>query len=71
MKCRDGLNYLPIYQKIENILTEEELETLLSFINYTKGEMEENSGRSYNYIPDGKSTNTENSMAVEEFSGLH
>ncbi|KAJ8929171.1 hypothetical protein NQ314_018166 [Rhamnusium bicolor] len=72
VKCRDGLNNLPIStEKIKTIRTEEELETLLSSTNHTEEKMEEDSDPSNNYVPDEKSTSTEDEMAVKEFSGTY
>lgn len=68
VKCRDGLNNLPIStEKIKTIRTEEELEILLSSNNDTEEKMEDLTN---NNIPDENSTSTENEMAVEKRSGM-
>ncbi|KAK9752859.1 hypothetical protein QE152_g3852 [Popillia japonica] len=71
VKCRDGLNNLPISAEIiKTIRTEEELETLLSSSNDTEEKMVEYSDPTNNYVPDENFTSTENEMTVEERSGL-
>ncbi|VEN40705.1 unnamed protein product, partial [Callosobruchus maculatus] len=71
VKCRDGLNSLPIsIAKIKTVRTEEEPETLLSSSNASEEKILEVSDPSNNYVPDEKSTINEDEMVVEEFSHL-
>nr|CAH7721144.1 unnamed protein product [Callosobruchus chinensis] len=67
VKCRDGLNNLPIsIAKIKTIRTEEELEALLSSSNASEEKIVEDSDPLNNYVPDA--TITEDELVVEEFS---
>ncbi|XP_031334323.1 uncharacterized protein LOC116164310 [Photinus pyralis] len=71
VKCRDGLNNLPVsITNIKSIRTEEELETLLSSSNDTEDKVEEDSHPSNNFVPDEKSTVTEEEMAAQQLSDL-
>nr|CAH7737647.1 unnamed protein product [Callosobruchus chinensis] len=71
VKCRDGLNKLPIsIAKIKTVRTEEELEALLSSSNASEEKIVEDSDPSNNYVSDEKATITEDELVVEEFSAL-
>ncbi|KAI4454183.1 hypothetical protein MML48_10g00021478 [Holotrichia oblita] len=67
VKCRDGLNNLPISaEKIKTIRTEEELETLWPSSNDTQEKIVEDLDPTNNYVPDENFTSTENEMTVEK-----
>ncbi|KAK4879806.1 hypothetical protein RN001_007952 [Aquatica leii] len=69
VKCRDGLNNLLVsITNIKSIRTEEELETLLSSSNDTEDKVKENSHPLNNFVPDEKSTVTEDEMAAQQLS---
>ncbi|KAK4884974.1 hypothetical protein RN001_001245 [Aquatica leii] len=69
VKCRDGLNNLPVsITNIKSIRTEEELETLLSSSNDTEDKVDQHSHPSNNFVPDEKSTVTEEEMAAQQLS---